>query len=310
MVFTQEATRNLLRREHPITAPILRLLFFYLSSLLIAAIVTPLIFNLAVHWNAQFPNALNTYLMRKGFVVFFDRIRLIALLFFFPALWKMYRWEAYRSIPDRFDCRNFRLFFILGMGLIAGIWGIKMLFLDFTLRAPSFFFLLKTLIRVLLIALLEEWLFRGLIFNLLLRRMRPAVAFVVSAFIFAHLHFRPTLSVASGLATFYDGFYCLYEVIFRSLVGISWFKFLILFSLGYLLATVYFYTRKLGAAVGIHAGIIFSLAIFKTCVSFSAVHSFFGSDDLFDSPLALLVIIAATVFSHGIVKRVGSDRLP
>jgi membrane protease YdiL (CAAX protease family) len=297
--------RNPLRREYPITSPLLRLLLFYLCSLLIAAIATPLVFNCVVHWHRWSPSTLNTYLIHKGFVVFFDRIRLAALLFFFPTLWKIYRREI-GSLSDRPNRKIFCPLFFQGMGLVAGIFGVKMLFLDFTWEIPSLFFLTKALLGALLVALLEEWLFRGLIFKLLLRKMRPVLAFASSAFIFAYFHFRPTYSlpITQELTTFSNGFYCLYEVIFHSLVGISWFKFLIIFSLGYLLASVYFHTQRLTAAIGLHAGIIFSLTIFKKFTTFPITHPLFGSNDLFDSPLALLLIISATILFRAIPTQI------
>ncbi|MDR0740812.1 MAG: CPBP family intramembrane metalloprotease [Puniceicoccales bacterium] len=301
MSLTSKKIRNPLQRKHLITSPILRLLLFYFCSLLIAAIATPLIFNCVVNWHKQSPDALNTYLIRKGFVVFFDRIRLIALFFFFPALWKIYRQEI-NSLPDYPNRKVFCPFFIHGIWFVVGIFGAKMLFLDFTWETPSLFFLTKALLGALLIALLEEWLFRGFIFRFLLDKMRPVLAFTASAFIFAYLHFRPTYSlfVTQEPTTFSNGFYCLYELIFHSLVGISWFKFLIIFSLGYLLASVYFYTQKLTAAIGLHAGVIFPLTIFKNCAIFPVTRPIFGSNDLFDSPLALFLIILAAILSRQI----------
>jgi membrane protease YdiL (CAAX protease family) len=269
---------------------------------LIAAIATPLIFNFVVNWNIQSPNLLNTYFLHKGFVVFFERIRLLALFLFLPALWKIYRRKICQPTFKRLDYKIFRSFLALGVLLIGGIFAIKMLFLDFTLKAPSSFFLLRVLVGTLIIALTEEWLFRGLIFKLLLQKMRPLFATIWSALIFAYFHFRPpyALPTSHRLATFSDGFYCLYEVIFHSLAGISWFKFLIIFSFGYLLAMVYFYAQRLRAVIGLHVGVVFSLTIFKTCVSFPLRHPLFGSNDLFDSPLALSLIILTIALTHWI----------
>jgi membrane protease YdiL (CAAX protease family) len=277
--------------KHSTFSPLLWLFFFYFCALIIAAVWTPPIFNGIVHWNRQSPNAWNTYLLRKGFAIFFDRIRLAAFLLFFPALWAMVgKLNLGRKI--------FRPFFALGALLVTGIFAIRMLFLDFTVEAPAAFFLVRALASALLIGVLEEWLFRGIIFRLLLEKLRPPLAIVLSAFIFAYFHFRPAYALATiGEATFSDGFRCCYEVIFHSLVGISWFKFSIIFFLGYLLAAVYFRVGRLGAAMGLHAGIIFSLTIFKGCIFFPTAHSFLGSNDLFDSPLALGVIIFAIILN-------------
>jgi membrane protease YdiL (CAAX protease family) len=277
------------------SAPVLSLLFFYFFSLLIAAIATPPVFNFVINWHTQSPNVLNTYLFGKGFTVFFDRIRLIALLLFFPVLWKIGKSDTADHWDGAVDGHHFCSFFLLGALLIIGIFAIKMLFLDFTISSSSHLPKWRWF-GIFFIVPLEEWLFRGLIFKLLLSRMRPFFATVLSALIFAYFHFRPAygLSTAHKLATFSDGFHCLYAVIFHSLVGISWFKFLIIFSLGYLLAMVYFRRQRLSAAMGLHAGIIFSLMLFKGYITFPIRHPFLGSDE-FDSPLVLLLIILTTI---------------
>jgi membrane protease YdiL (CAAX protease family) len=147
---------------------------------------------------------------------------------------------------------------------------------------------------------LEEWLFRGLILNILLRHGKTFLATIFSSFIFAYFHFRPNYRIDSpqAIATLMDGFHCFYEVIFYSLAGISWFKFLILFVLGYFLAMFYVYIQELEAPIGLHGGIVFSLAIFRKCISFSETHPFFGSNDLLDSPCALMLIILTILSTH------------
>ncbi|MDR1591211.1 MAG: CPBP family intramembrane metalloprotease [Puniceicoccales bacterium] len=280
-------------------SPIFLLFLFYFFALIIAAIGTPLIFNWVVQWNRQSPNPLNAYLLRKGFVIFFERIRLIAVLCFLPVIWRMYHGIYGEKLG--FGRKNFRLFFaffVFGGLLVGGIFAIKMVFLNFRWEVLPAFSLVRAFAGALLIGVLEEWLFRGIIFKFLLDEMRPSFAFILSAFIFAYFHFRPTYSLSAVReATFSDGFFCLYEVIFHSLAGISWFKFAIIFSLGYLLAAIYFRTGKLSAAMGFHGGIIFSLTIFKGSLFFSGAHVFLGSNDLFDSPLALAVIILTIIFN-------------
>jgi hypothetical protein len=68
-----------------------------------------------------------------------------------------------------------------------------------------------------------------------------------------------------------------------------------IFALGCLLATVYFCTQNLLASVGLHSGIVFALMLLKEWISFPTSNFFFGSNDLFNSPLALLAILFFTI---------------
>jgi membrane protease YdiL (CAAX protease family) len=211
----------------------------------------------------------------------------------------MYRQHSPKKLATDCDGKIFGQFFILGCFLIPMIFGIKMLILDFSLTISPrlYFFLGKSLLGAMALSFLEEWLFRGLIFKILLNPVKPFLATIFSSLLFAYFHFRPHYepNPSSRFATLGDGFHCLYEVTFRSLVGISWFKFSIIFSLGCLLATVYFRTRNLLASVGLHGAIVFTLMIFREWIYFPATNFFFGSNDLFNSPLALLVILFFTI---------------
>jgi membrane protease YdiL (CAAX protease family) len=267
---------------------------------LVSSILTPLVFNLVVYWDQHHACGLTTYCLGKGFVIFFERIRLISFLFFFPLLWKIYRQQLAKRPLNSWDMKTFLRSYAMGSMLILLIFGTKMAYLNFSWNTPSYWFIAKSLLGVVPITLFEEWLFRGLIFNILLQRWKTFLATIFSSLIFAYFHFRPNYKIDSpqAIATLMDGFRCFYEVIFHSLVGISWFKFWILFSLGYFLATLYVYVQKLEAPIGLHAGIISTLVIFRKCITFSEVRPFFGSDNLLDSPYAFILIIFAILFTY------------
>jgi membrane protease YdiL (CAAX protease family) len=280
--------------------PVCSLIVLYFVSLLISSILTPLVFNLVVYWDQRCAYDLTTYCLKKGFVIFFERIRLISFLSFSPLLRKIYRQQSAKRPLNSWNMKTFFQSCAMGSALILLIFGIKMVYLNFSWNTPPHWFIAKSLLGVIPIALLEEWLFRGLIFNILLRRWKTFLTTVFSSLIFAYFHFRPNYKIDSSqsIATLADGFRCFYEIIFHSLVGISWFKFWILFSLGYFLATIYIYAQKLEAPIGLHAGIISTLIIFRKCIIFSEVHPFFGSNDLLDSPFAFILLILAILLTH------------
>jgi membrane protease YdiL (CAAX protease family) len=279
--------------------PLLSLALIYGCTLLIAAIFTPYFFNIVVYWSNHSSNDLAQYLLRKGFPTFFGRIQLVALFLFFPILLRLYRRKTAGSTFNHFHPLSFLSFFGLGMLLISTVFGIKMLFLDFKMHLPPslIFFLSKTLTTAFLIALFEEWLFRGFIFRSLLDITRPLMALFLSTFIFAYFHFLPAYQLPehTEFAMISEGFRCFYETLFHTFSNISWFKFTIIAALGGLLATVSFYTKNLFSSVGLHTGIVFSLMVFKNYFSFYQENKFFGSNHLFDSPFAL-ILIAITIF--------------
>jgi membrane protease YdiL (CAAX protease family) len=192
-------------------------------------------------------------------------------------------------------------FFGIGALLIGIVFGAKSLTFDFSFTAPKISLLAKSFLSVLLLSFLEEWLFRGLIFKILLSSIKPFHAVIFSALIFAYFHFSPRYSVPlhHTFLDLSDGFRCFYENILPGLNHIAPFKFLVIFSLGCLLATAYFHRKNLFAATGLHGGIVFTLIICRACFSFSATNSFFGDNHLFNSPLAILLIATASIGIHG-----------
>ncbi|MDR0417818.1 MAG: CPBP family intramembrane metalloprotease [Puniceicoccales bacterium] len=280
--------------------PFCSLVSLYFISLLVSSILAPLIFNLVVYWDRYYTCDLTVYCLGKGFVIFFERIRLISFLCFFPLLWKIYRQQLAKRPLNAWNMGMFLRFWAMGSMLIFFIFGIKMLCLRFSWNALSYWFIVKSLLGAILIAFLEEWLFRGLILNILLQNGKTFFATLFSSFIFAYFHFRPNYRIDSPqtVATLADGFHCFYEVVFHSLVGISWVKFLILFAVGYFLAMFYVYVQELEAPIGLHGGIVVSLTIFRRCINFSETHSFWGSNDLLNSPCALVLIIFIILLTH------------
>ncbi|MDR3317390.1 MAG: CPBP family intramembrane metalloprotease [Puniceicoccales bacterium] len=176
-------------------------------------------------------------------------------------------------------------------------------FLWTTLPSPSLsqkLLPLKWLLSSIILSFIEEWLFRGLIFKILLKYMRPLLAIIFSSLLFAYFHFRPHYEISSHIsyATFLDSFYYLYKVIFCTLANISYLNFLIIFAFGCLLAMIYFHTQNLSAPIGLHAGVVFTFMYLKIYISFPTSHHFFCSNNLLDSPFPLVVIIVAIIVFH------------
>ena len=250
-----------------------RLFIYYFCSLIIAAILSPLCFNFVLFWDQYWPSKLTHYLVKKGFVIFFERIRMIALLLFLPSLIKLSH-ELQLFHKNSNEQKNFcpQMFFkyvLLGIALISLV--VFMIFRSATSKyyfcLPEFslinlFFLLKIIIGVSLLSFFEEWLFRGIIFKSIRQILPDIFAIIGASLLFAYFHFRPQYQPPVYYNLF-SGFQCLYEVIFHTLKFIAWDKFALLFSFGALLSSAYNYTKSLLAPIGIHFGTVIALVFFQ-----------------------------------------------
>ncbi len=124
----------------------------------------------------------------------------------------------------------------------------------------------EVLPRALLVALIEEVLFRGVLLGIFLRAMRPGPAILLLSFLFAFVHF---LEPARG-ATVPDpeaahaGFVLLVQIFSRFADPLSLMsRFSILALVGVVLAYARYRTASLWLPVGLHVGWVFGMGMFK-----------------------------------------------
>ena len=150
--------------------------------------------------------------------------------------------------------------FAVGL-VILGLLISSLLVLDIRLINPSATLsstlLIKSLIAGLIIALIEETLFRGLFFKLTLKWHNALTAVVVSSFFYAILHFiKPIDHIDQNTLTIYSGA----EVLLNAFIGLMSMQisdFAALFAVGTLLALVRFKTNSLTFCIGLHASWVF-----------------------------------------------------
>ncbi len=117
----------------------------------------------------------------------------------------------------------------------------------------------KLALSALVVALLEEALFRGAIFGLFRRTMRPYTALFWVTALFAILHFlKPDDAMEIGEVSWLSGFVILPHSFHQFaeprmlMAGFS-----TLFVLGWLLGYATLKTRALWMSIGLHAGVVF-----------------------------------------------------
>ena len=124
----------------------------------------------------------------------------------------------------------------------------------------------KSLPTALVVSVIEEILFRGVLLGIFLRALRPMAAIVSLSFLFAFVHFlEPPLGATVPDPEAWDaGFTLLGQIMMRftdplSMVG----RFLILFAVGVVLGFARWRTASLWLPIGLHAGWIFCYQLFK-----------------------------------------------
>jgi uncharacterized protein len=223
---------------------------------------------------------------------------LVAILGLWPLLkvagmgsWGAVGWKASAGGYRRFGVGLLTVMMLMaGAGLLMLLVGARSWNAGVTERIPAV--LARAGSSGLVVGLLEEILFRGVLFGLLLRSLRLGPALVWSSVIYAALHFlgRPAdpeeMRWWSGWGTvggMISGLFMDARIIPAGLT---------LTMLGMLLGVCYWRTGDLFLSVGIHAGLVFSLKVLGSVTSpVAASHLWFwGSKRWIDGWLALVLV--------------------
>jgi membrane protease YdiL (CAAX protease family) len=200
--------------------------------------------------------------LEADFQKYFNRAMLVsAVLLLWPALrWLGVKRSDLRLRPD--PRRRSHLLFGLGVGAgVVAVMAIAYLFLGYYHPKPSppWLALGKVALSAVVVAALEEWLFRGMIFGLFLKSMRPFIALSWTTLIFAALHFlKPDDDIAVRNVEWGSGFALLPHVFHQFAEPVMLLAgFTTLFTLGWVLGYARLRTESLWMSIGLHAGVVF-----------------------------------------------------
>ncbi|BCX48970.1 abortive infecation protein [Haloferula helveola] len=124
----------------------------------------------------------------------------------------------------------------------------------------------KAVPTALVVSVIEEILFRGILLGIFLRAMRPAAAIGLLSFLFAFVHFLepPEGVVIADPEASNAGFLLLGQILARFADPLSMVsRFSVLFAVGVVLGVARWRTASLWLPIGLHAGWIFCFALFK-----------------------------------------------
>lgn len=280
----------------------------YFGGMLLAALLAPWVYYAVQFWNNAAPSDLSTYLARKGFPDYFDRLRYLPVVLGLPWLLRVTQLWSWRGLGFTLSMRSLREFFIwavLGIVMLEVVIFVQMETIYVTDEARYGFggagnVLLKAAFSALTVALLEQLVFRGLVFRLFYSALRPIPAIVVAAAFFAYVHFKMPDSVwdaSGGEVTPFSGFFVAWWSLLAITQDFQWVPFLNLLVLGVLHNVLFLRVRSLWTGVGLHAGFVFMILsyqkLFNTWQAPSP--SFVGTERIVDGFLPAILMLGMTI---------------
>jgi|GEM_PF-154814 len=278
------AIKNPTNKIDPVTS-LLRAAILIVIALFCAMVISPVVYKLIVNLtclnDAAFVKSLSPYLQEKLFEFttyiseqpfrrIFDRVILVTLLLCVLPFWRWIglRFELKPLFRKKRAVSRFLTWFILGAVCIS-ILMYAQVYAGMRIPRDKSLKILSALLSALTVALLEETIFRGLILQSFLQKISKYKSiFIVSAiFALVHLfslgHFLKSIKeLAPDGTNPFDGFKLVAMFLLPLKEPVNVLPGLIgLFIAGWLLAELTVRTKTLWAAIGLHAGWVFTIKL-------------------------------------------------
>ncbi len=275
----------------------IRLLLIYLAFIFIgAALAAPWIYKFVQFAAEASPVFQKTFrdFAQQPFHRYVNRSLIIfGLVGLYPFLSSLgiRHWKDLGFAPLRFNWKNVFAGFVVGFLSLAILAALAILFharkIDFHSKALATNLLGATLTAIV-VAILEETLFRGALFGSLRKTQPWPMALVVSSAIYALAHFFPKAN-STGFVTWRSGF----ALFANPLSGFTNLQMLLnLLIVGSILALMFHRTGNLYFSIGLHAGWIFWLGSYRLLTKGTRLDPwFFGSTKMIDGWLATIVLL-------------------
>ena len=252
-------------------------------------------------------------ILTTWFELEFDRVAsrsvlLVAVILFIP-LFRLLKFASWQEIGFSDTKKEFAQDLAKGIGfgilimlpVIAGllITQNRVLDSDWEISVGNITALfLTSMLAGLVIALLEETLFRGAMLTAIKKHGSVIFAIVTTSFIYALVHFlQPTIEFDANSLSWSSGF-TLLKNSFLSLTQVSTIidSFIALFLAGVLLAVVRIRSNKIALCMGLHAGWVLAIKIFKRVTDTNALSDYAFLTGSYDKVIGYLAAICIAVF--------------
>lgn len=278
-------------------------LLIYFGAFAVSAVLTPLVFlPLREAWLTN-PEALPAWLAPltsrlepSDFPRWFDRLRWLPVVAALPFLLRMTGLASLRGLGFRGSPGLAGRAFVVAVLMFLPVALIQEIGFGTELRGTRFIFvtgemLFQALLGALVISLLEETIFRGLILRVFTQAMKPWLAIGLSALFFALVHFKRVDWPVGQEVNWFSGVWAAEAILLAPLHSLKPLVFLNLLAAGILLNLVMIKWRSLWPCVGLHAGWVCYRQLHREFFPEPAVvNPIIGGPALIDGLLALLVL--------------------
>ena len=257
--------------------------------------------------------------LANWFELDFERVAsrsvLIVAIILFMALYRKLGFSSWREIGYSSDKKQFFSdltkgisFGILIMSpVIVGLLITKNRTIDMDWEV-SFLNILNlvitALIAGLIIAFIEETLFRGAMLSAIKKRSSVTFAIIVTSIIYALVHFiQPDIELDSNTLNWTSGFILLKD----ALPGLAdmnqiFDSFIALFLAGVLLSIVRIRTNRIALCIGIHAGWVIAIKVFKRVTDTNVYSDYAFLTGSYDKVIGYLAAVCIVIFILLLIK--------
>ena len=264
----------------------------YLCVLFGAAIVAGLAFD-GIQVLAQ-KTTINwiQYLSHKPLSQYVDRLRLVGFFFIaIPFICKHSKITK-RHLDIRFNGTTYLITFCRGCFLWCVLFGIIACLQKNITITNIHVSLVSIFIASLLLAIMEEVIFRGICFEVLRKKHSLKHNITLLGLLFASLHFAGCNEIMSDHHSIVRAMQCALSSITDITKNIQWPYFCCLFLFNGILVRFRLIYRSLWASIGFHQGLVFTLMLIRKRCSFGPLsNEFWGTGRLTDAWFVVIVLI-------------------
>jgi len=281
---------------------VLALAVIFFGAVLFAALLSPLVYFGVVAWAKASPDTIPGWLSSRmapeDFPRYFDRVRWVPVVLALPWLFKWTRLLSLYRLGYDHPVRGIKTvarWWLLGMGMLLLVALLQWAFVGMGVSdqfSGGYLFekLAMGLLAGLVVALLEELLFRGVILRLFYTALRPWPAIILSALFFAYVHFKSVPWPQGQEVHWYSGLDVAWRASASVVLQPEWWKFLSLFGAGVFLNLLFLRSGSLWPCVGVHAGWVAFRVVYTKFFQVDAGQAqwFWGSQTMLDGLLPVL----------------------